>query len=183
MTGFSSACGAQLTLDTLALNSVGHWPGSPARIVQYYYCTILKLSIAVLPFANLSGDPEQEYFADGMAEEIITVLSRIRWLLVLAQFELHLQGPGDRRDASRPRARRALGPRRLGPQSRQPRPHRRAANRCGTGARLSTTVTSIGNGSDSTQLNRSTLSFAKVGFGSCVTSIAGSTGAAQLYER
>src|SRR5204863_6203472 len=63
MTGFSSACGAQLTLDTLALNSVGHWPGSPARIVQYYYCTILKLSIAVLPFANLSGDPEQEYFA------------------------------------------------------------------------------------------------------------------------
>jgi TolB-like protein len=42
-------------------------------------------SIAVLPFANLSGDPEQEYFADGMVEEIITALSRIRWLLVLAR--------------------------------------------------------------------------------------------------
>jgi TolB-like protein len=42
-------------------------------------------SIAVLPFANLSGDPEQEYFADGMAEEIITALSRIRWLFVLAR--------------------------------------------------------------------------------------------------
>src|SRR5215831_10320661 len=39
-----------------------------------------KPSIAVLPFANLSGDPEQEYFADGMVEEIITALSRIRWL-------------------------------------------------------------------------------------------------------
>src|SRR6266702_3954598 len=41
-----------------------------------------KPSIAVLPFQNLSGDPEQEYFADGMVEEIITALSRIRWLFV-----------------------------------------------------------------------------------------------------
>src|SRR5262249_1761556 len=41
-----------------------------------------KPSIAVLPFANMSGDPEQEYFADGMVEEIITTLSRIRWLFV-----------------------------------------------------------------------------------------------------
>jgi adenylate cyclase len=37
-----------------------------------------KPSIAVLPFVNMSGDPEQEYFVDGMAEEIITALSRIR---------------------------------------------------------------------------------------------------------
>src|ERR1700680_1074882 len=44
-----------------------------------------KPSIAVLPFANMSGDPEQEYFADGMVEEIITALSRIRWLFVLAR--------------------------------------------------------------------------------------------------
>jgi adenylate cyclase len=44
-----------------------------------------KPSIAVLPFANMSGDPEQEYFADGMVEEIITALSRIRWLLVIAR--------------------------------------------------------------------------------------------------
>ena len=39
----------------------------------------------MLPFANLSGDPEQEYFADGMVEEIITALSRIRWLFVIAR--------------------------------------------------------------------------------------------------
>jgi len=39
-----------------------------------------KPSITVLPFQNLNGDPEQEYFADGMVEEIITALSRIRWL-------------------------------------------------------------------------------------------------------
>jgi TolB-like protein len=44
-----------------------------------------KPSVAVLPFANLSGDPEQEYFADGMVEEIITALSRIRWLFVIAR--------------------------------------------------------------------------------------------------
>jgi len=44
-----------------------------------------KPSIAVLPFQNLSGDPDQEYFVDGMAEEIITALSRIRWLFVLAR--------------------------------------------------------------------------------------------------
>ena len=44
-----------------------------------------KPSIAVLPFANMSGDPEQEYFADGMVEEIITALSWIRWLFVIAR--------------------------------------------------------------------------------------------------
>ena len=44
-----------------------------------------KPSIAVMPFTNMSGDPEQEYFADGMVEEIITALSRIRWLFVIAR--------------------------------------------------------------------------------------------------
>jgi adenylate cyclase len=44
-----------------------------------------KPSIAVLPFQNMSGDSEQEYFADGMVEEIITALSRIRWLFVIAR--------------------------------------------------------------------------------------------------
>jgi adenylate cyclase len=44
-----------------------------------------KPSIAVLPFANLSGDREQEYFADGMVEEMITALSRMHWLFVIAR--------------------------------------------------------------------------------------------------
>ena len=44
-----------------------------------------KPSIAVLPFQNMSGDPEQEYFADGMVEDIITALSRARWLFVIAR--------------------------------------------------------------------------------------------------
>ena len=42
-------------------------------------------SIAVLPFVNMSGDPQQDYFADGMLEEIITALSRLRWLFVIAR--------------------------------------------------------------------------------------------------
>ena len=44
-----------------------------------------KPSIAVLPFQNMSGEPEQEYFADGVVEEIITSLSRIKWLFVIAR--------------------------------------------------------------------------------------------------
>jgi adenylate cyclase len=44
-----------------------------------------KPSVAVLPFQNMSGDPEQEYFADGMVEDIITALSRIVWLFVIAR--------------------------------------------------------------------------------------------------
>jgi len=44
-----------------------------------------KPSIAVLPFQNMGGDAEQEYFVDGMVDEIITALSRIRWLFVVAR--------------------------------------------------------------------------------------------------
>ena len=44
-----------------------------------------KPSIAVLPFQNISGDPEQEYFTDGMVEEIITALSKIRWFFVISR--------------------------------------------------------------------------------------------------
>jgi TolB-like protein/Tfp pilus assembly protein PilF len=44
-----------------------------------------KPSIAALPFQNLSGDPEQEYFADGVVEDIIMALSRLRWLFVIAR--------------------------------------------------------------------------------------------------
>ena len=42
-------------------------------------------SIAVLPFHNMSGDPDQEYFADGISEDLITGLARIRWLFVIAR--------------------------------------------------------------------------------------------------
>lgn len=44
-----------------------------------------KSSIAVLPFENLSGDADQEYFADGVVEDIITALSRLPWLFVIAR--------------------------------------------------------------------------------------------------
>ena len=44
-----------------------------------------KPSVAVLPFTNLSGDPEQDYFADGMVDDIITGLARLNWLFVIAR--------------------------------------------------------------------------------------------------
>jgi len=44
-----------------------------------------KPSVAVLPFSNLSGDPQQQYFADGMVDDIITGLARIKWLFVVAR--------------------------------------------------------------------------------------------------
>ena len=50
-------------------------------------------AIAVLPFANLSGEPEQEYFSEGISEDIITALSKLRWFYVdRPQFLVHLQG-------------------------------------------------------------------------------------------
>ena len=50
-------------------------------------------SIAVLPFVNMSGEPEQEYFSDGISEDIMTALSKLRWFLVVARNSLvHIQG-------------------------------------------------------------------------------------------
>lgn len=60
-------------------------PGSTAAALAPVLALPDKPSIAVLPFQNMSGDPEQEYFADGMVEEIITALSRFSWLLVMAR--------------------------------------------------------------------------------------------------
>jgi TolB-like protein/class 3 adenylate cyclase len=56
--------------------------GAPARPVL---TLPNKPSIAVLPFANMSGDPEQEYFADGISEDIITAVSKLRWFFVIAR--------------------------------------------------------------------------------------------------
>ena len=56
-----------------------------------------RLSLVVLPFANIGGDPEQEYFADGVTESLTTDLSRISGAFVIgAQHRLHLQGQGRR---------------------------------------------------------------------------------------
>jgi adenylate cyclase len=59
--------------------------GQPTKFTKAALALPDKPSIAVLPFQNMSGDPEQEYFADGMVEEIITALSRVRSFFVIAR--------------------------------------------------------------------------------------------------
>jgi len=59
--------------------------GAPATVTRKPLPLPDKPSIAVLPFQNMSGDPEQEYFADGMVEDIISGFSRIGWLFVIAR--------------------------------------------------------------------------------------------------
>ncbi|MBR0797527.1 adenylate/guanylate cyclase domain-containing protein [Bradyrhizobium jicamae] len=69
------------------VNAPGEAREASARVVEAESQPPLpdKPSIAVLPFQNMSGDPEQEYFADGMVEEIITALSRFKSLFVIAR--------------------------------------------------------------------------------------------------
>ena len=60
-------------------------PDQATDIIEYSLPLPDKPSIAALPFQNLSGDPEQEYFTDGVVEDIIAALSRNRWLFVIAR--------------------------------------------------------------------------------------------------
>ena len=55
------------------------------RAVWIGILIVVLATIAVLPFNNMSGDPHQDYFADGITEDIITGLSRLRWLFVIAR--------------------------------------------------------------------------------------------------
>ena len=88
-----------------------------------------KPSIAVLPFQNMSGDPEQEYFADGMVEDIITALSRFKSLFVIARNSSFTYKGNGRHPAGRTRTRRALRPGRQRAQGREPAAHHRPAHR------------------------------------------------------
>ncbi len=65
--------------------AVGDEPGAPDKTSAEAPTLPDRPSIAALPFLNLSGDSEQEYFTDGVVEDIITALSRIRWLFVIAR--------------------------------------------------------------------------------------------------
>ena len=67
-----------VTSDAISAPESGS-PGTPAPRPPE------KPSIAVLPFTNMSGDPEQEYFSDGITEDIISALSRLRWFFVIAR--------------------------------------------------------------------------------------------------
>jgi adenylate cyclase len=68
-----------------AAGGLAHAPGATARDSSRSPPLPDKPSIAVLPFQNMSGDPEQEYFADGIAEDVLTTLSKLQDLLVIAR--------------------------------------------------------------------------------------------------
>ena len=79
-----------------------------------------RLSIVVLPFANIGGDPEQEYFVDGVTESLTTDLSRISGSFVIARnTAFTYKGKAYRREADRPRSWGALRTRRIGAARRQ----------------------------------------------------------------
>src|SRR4051794_33034287 len=68
------------------------WPQSPspapapaAELPQHQHPVLDRTAIAVLPFINLSGEAEQEYFSEGISEDIITALSKLRWFYVIAR--------------------------------------------------------------------------------------------------
>jgi hypothetical protein len=76
------AAAALLIVGTLFTMDVG---GVRAKLLSHSAAQPQIRSLAVLPLANLSGDPQQEYFADGMTEELITELSRIGSLKIISQ--------------------------------------------------------------------------------------------------
>ena len=82
-------CGEQTVKNVPRPVRVWHWqPGPPASDppkADKLLSLPDKPSIAVLPFANMSRDPDQEFFADGIAEDVITALSRFRSLFVIAR--------------------------------------------------------------------------------------------------
>ena len=89
-----------------------------------------KLSICVLPFANMSGEPEQEYFSDGITEDIITDLSKVSALSVVARnTAFTFKGQSRGREGGRGKARRQPRAGRQRAQGREPRPDHRAADR------------------------------------------------------
>jgi adenylate cyclase len=76
--------GEQTELKNIA-RRVGIWRWPVGAAAGYAVHKAVRPGIAVLPFDNMSGDPEQEFFADGITEDIITELSRFRWLMVMAR--------------------------------------------------------------------------------------------------
>ena len=108
----------------------GEQSAAVADIEQRAALTAERPAIAVLPFMNTSGEPEQEYFSDGIAEDIITELSRLRWFLVIAR-NSSFAYKGKAGDLGRSARNSGVGYVVEGSvrQERRSRPHHRAAQR------------------------------------------------------
>ena len=120
-TGFDDL-GAQSLKNILEPVRVYRVAGTPRVSVDATKLTSDKPSIAVLPFTNMSGDPEQQYFSDGITADIITELSRFRQLLVIARtIGLRNCGRLHRREACRSRTRHQICGPRWRPEAWKPR--------------------------------------------------------------
>jgi TolB-like protein len=78
-------CGGEQTELKNITRRIGVWCWPKGTSANLQTTTDVRPGIAVLPFDNMSGDPEQEFFADGITEDIVTELSRFRWLMVVAR--------------------------------------------------------------------------------------------------
>ena len=88
--------------ESRAPDDPGSRPADPLASAPTVLALPDKPSLAVLPFQNMSSDPEQDYFTDGIVEEIITALSRVRWLFVTARnSSFTYKGRAGRRAAGR----------------------------------------------------------------------------------
>jgi DNA-binding winged helix-turn-helix (wHTH) protein len=87
-----------------------------------------RASIAILPFTNLSSDPEQDYFADGIVDDIITALTRMRWLFIIARNSASPIRSRRRRQAGEPRTGDTLCARRRRAEIGEPNPHHGTAD-------------------------------------------------------
>ena len=114
------------------IGGAGWWfvnANRPAAVASKAPAEAARLSIVVLPFTNLSNDPAQDYFADGVTENLTTELSRLHNSFVIARntaFTFKDKKP--RRQGDRQGTRRALRPRRLGAARRQPGARQRPAH-------------------------------------------------------
>jgi len=94
--GFQEVRNVQEPIRAYAVGAMGHLGSATAPILPSGKTLPLakRPSIAVLPFENLSGGPDHEYFADGITEDLITALARVRWPSRRSQFGIWLQAEG-----------------------------------------------------------------------------------------
>jgi adenylate cyclase len=126
-TGDMDAPGWRKVVGSIATLAGGAKAAAAIPVVEALAEGLVKPSIAVMPFANLSNDPEQDYFVDGVVDEIVSALSRFKSLYVISAGDgLVSEGKAEPAGGGAPVG-RALSPGGQRAQVRRTRPYRRAS--------------------------------------------------------